>query len=127
MLDVSDPSVQALRIEDTQFDLSDIEPASVLGCIDELEPIPECLRYLWRESLIERPGRMHVQIIHHQRNLFGLSVMIINRLEESSPILSGSSLSNLYHPSPGKWFTCEEDAACAAAAVFIIVSGRLSW
>ena len=55
MLDVSDPSVQTLRIEDTQFDLSDIEPASVLGCIDELEPIPECLRYLWRESLND-PG-----------------------------------------------------------------------
>jgi len=56
MLDVSDPPVQALRIEDTQFDLSDIEPASMLGCIDELEPIPECLRYLRRESLINDPG-----------------------------------------------------------------------
>ena len=99
----------------------------MLGCIDELESIPECLRYLWRESLIERPGCMGVQVIHHQCNFLGPSVTIINRLEESSPILSGSSLSNLYHPSPGKRFTCEEDAACAAAAIFIIVSGRLSW
>jgi hypothetical protein len=124
---MSDPSVQALSREDTQLDLGDIEPASVFGSIYKLKPIPEGFRYLGREGFIERSGRMRVQVVHHQRDFFCLGIVISNDLEKSSPILPGSSLSNLYYSFPGKGFTGKEDVAGTTPTVFIVVSGRLSW
>ena len=124
---MSDSSVQALSREDTQLDLGDIEPASVFGSIYKLKPIPEGFRYLGREGFIERSGRMRVQVVHHQRDFFCLGIVISNDLEKLSPILPGSSLSNLHYSFSGKGLTGKEDVAGTTPAVFVVVSGRLSW
>jgi len=55
------------------------------------------------------------------------AVDISNDLEKLSPILPGSSLSNLHYSFSGKGLTGKEDVAGTTPTVFVVVSGRLSW
>src|SRR5712691_12461769 len=44
--DLVDTAVQALGNHHVEFDLGHVEPTAVLGRVDELEPIPQCLGLL---------------------------------------------------------------------------------
>jgi len=49
---VVDVSIQTLPSHHVDFDFSHVEPRTVLGCVDELEAIPERLGLFGRERLV---------------------------------------------------------------------------
>ena len=59
-VDVGDAPSQALPGTAGQFDLSDVEPASVLGGVVDLQSAGESEGLLWRERLVERVGCIKV-------------------------------------------------------------------
>ena len=59
-VDGIDAAIEALADHDVEFDLGDVQPAAVLGGMDELEAIPErlgtCIVFMATEPLAARPG-----------------------------------------------------------------------
>lgn len=52
-LNVTDPLIQALGVEDAQLALSNIKLASMFKRINKLKSVPECLCYFWEKSFVE--------------------------------------------------------------------------
>src|ERR1700730_5374456 len=48
-----DPPIQTLSVEHVDLDLGDVEPAAVLGSVDEFEAVPERLGRGWGKCLVE--------------------------------------------------------------------------
>ena len=55
-VNVGDAPIQALAHHHIDLDLNHVEPAAMLGRVDELEPIPQRLGLLGREGFVARPG-----------------------------------------------------------------------
>ena len=115
-----------LADQDVEFDLGHVQPTAVLGCVDELETVPERLGLVRREGLVERPGSMRVEIVHHQGDPGGVLVAYGDVAQELCPVDLGLALGHLGHALAGEGFCGHEDVACPAACVLVVVSRRLS-
>ena len=73
-LDAVDAPAQALSHHDVDLDLSNVQPAAVLGGVDELEAIPQRLGLLGGKRLVQRAQRVRVQVVHDQRNTLRIGV-----------------------------------------------------
>ena len=60
--------VKALSLHDTQFNFSDVQPASVLGRVAEFNTADVLARLGRRERFVERPFGVRVQIVADQRD-----------------------------------------------------------
>src|SRR5438067_5163634 len=74
----ADPFGQATPLEDTDLDLSHIEPTAMLRRIMHLQSLPDALGFLSRKRFVEAGRRMGVEIIHHQTNHLGIGIDLID-------------------------------------------------
>ena len=90
--DVADAAVgQALAGQAAQFAFRDIEPTTVLGCVDEVDPPHVFACFLGRECFVECPLRMRVQVVADQSDLRRLRVSGVEQLGDfMSPIDFGA-------------------------------------
>ena len=72
--DAVDAPVQALADHDVDFNLGHVQPAAVLGCIDKLETVSQRLGLFRGKRLVQRALGERVQVVHHQRDAFGVRI-----------------------------------------------------
>src|SRR4029450_2060888 len=122
-----DAPVQALPSQDTEFDLSHVEPTAMLGRIVKLQLLANAVRFRRGKSLIERGGLVDVEIIQHYPDHLGLGVALIDQpLHRVGKILHRSLLRYRYVPPPGLGLDEEKEITGAVAFVFIIIARGLS-
>jgi len=116
-----DPARQTLADHHIQFDFGNIEPTAMLGCVDELEAIPERLGLIGRKRLVQRSGVVRVQIVHHQCDLLGICVVSRNVLKKLCPVGFGLALGHFRQPLSCQGLACHKDIADAATFILVVV------
>jgi len=75
LIDRGNVVFQALAGQDREFNLGDVEPAGVLWRIVDLQPVEQSFRLGGRKGVVERDGRMGVEVVQHQDHFVGCWVM----------------------------------------------------
>lgn len=121
---VVDAAVEALAGEDVEFDFGDVQPAAVLGGVDELEAVPQGLGLLRGEGRVERSGRVAVEVVHDQGDGLGVGVLLADVLQEVGPVKFGPALGHPGVAPAGERFAGHEHHAGAAPLVLVIEALR---
>ena len=92
-LDVADPAVlQALAGHATQLALRHVEPTTVLGGVNEVDPPHVLAGHLRRERFVERPLGVRVQVVADQRDPIHIRVAGVQQMGDFlSPIVLGTA------------------------------------
>src|SRR4030043_1236371 len=61
-----DSPIQTLSIQGAEFNFCHIEPATVFGCVMDIETLCQTPGFSWLKNLIKRRKSMGIQIIHDQ-------------------------------------------------------------
>lgn len=119
---IVDSSIKALVDEYIEFDFGHIEPTAVSGCVDKLETIQQrfgCLRW---KCFIDRSGSVSIQIVHNEYDLFRIGILPGNGRQKICPVCFSPTLGDRSDSLTGQRFDRYENAAHAAAFIFIIMS-----
>ncbi len=79
---VGDAAIEALGREDGEFGFGHVEPASVLGRVMPFEPFDETTRFSGGEGLVERRGRVRVEIVLDQNDFVRVGKMRVGQVLE---------------------------------------------
>src|SRR5215213_9559390 len=77
---VTEAAIQALPLQRTQLDLGHVQPTAMLGGVVDLQPVSQALGLGWREGLVERGGRVRVEVVHDQHDLLGVGIVDVDQL-----------------------------------------------
>src|SRR5215207_558488 len=98
---VRDAPVKALAAEDTQLDLSDVEPTAVLRRVVELQLPQYPPRLFRREGLVQRRRAVGVQVVEDDADALGSRVALIDKpLHLVREVLHRPSFRHLDVPPP---------------------------
>jgi hypothetical protein len=67
-----DAAVEALPGQCGQFDLGDVEPGPVFGCVVDLQTLGQREGLFGWEGFVERGDVVGVEVVHHQRHGLGV-------------------------------------------------------
>jgi len=68
-----------------------------------------------------------VQIVHHQDDFFGIVILAFNRFKKFCPVLFCPLRGYARDALAGQWLASNEDVAHPFPAVFVIITGKLTW
>jgi hypothetical protein len=74
--------VEALPRQHREFDFSHIKPAPVLGRVMDLELFHKAPRLGRRKRLVERGGRVRIQIVHHDDELLRVAIRAVAQVAD---------------------------------------------
>ena len=63
-----DSAIQTLTAQDAQFGFGHVQPTAVFGCVVNLQSLREGSRGRGIERLVQTPGGVCIQIVHHQHD-----------------------------------------------------------
>ena len=67
-----DPSIQTLPRQHAELNLGNVQPASMLGRMDQFELMRNPQSFGWLKRLIERAQLVRVEIVTHERDPLGV-------------------------------------------------------
>src|SRR4029450_2362406 len=120
-----DAAIEALLLEDTQFDLSHVQPTPMLGGVMELElpSKPPCLGRL--ERFIQRCDLMGIEIVQHNPNHAGFWVAFVHQaLHRVGEVELWPWLRHLHMAPAGLGCYEEKKMARAVPLIFVIIALR---
>jgi hypothetical protein len=124
---VGNPTGQALTSEDVQFDFRHIEPTAVLRRVDHFDPMDNATGFLGRERFVERTQTVRVEVVHHERDPFGLWSMNVDQFADFvSPVGLGPLVGHRDVPPTGQRLGEGEDVGCAVPHIFVVEALRAS-
>ena len=93
---IRDMITQTLSTENTEFNLSHVEPTAMLGSIVKLQPVQYTSGLGWLKGFIQGCRFMGVQVVFNQDASLGIREMLMNQLIYArSPIRFGVLFSDL--------------------------------
>jgi len=113
---------QTLPTEDAELALGDIEPASVLGSVMDLELVGQVLGFGRGEGLVERGRAVGVQVVHDQDDPLRVRVVDLHQvLDEPSPVDPGPALGDLeVAPAPER-LAANKQVRGASPAILVVL------
>ena len=118
---------QALPGQHTQFDLSNIEPAGVLGGVMDLQSIRESFGLFRRQHLVERGGRVGIEVVHHQDDFLSFGIVLFEKfLHEERPVLLGAVFGHFQVALANEWFIGNEQIGTALLLIAVVLPCDLS-
>src|SRR4051794_12857085 len=127
---VGDPPVEALAGEHRQFDLRLVEPAGMIGRMDELQPFYQSPCLLGRERFIESRGRVRVEVVEHDADPLRVGkVHLDERLHLMREIDLRPLLGHLHMPPAARRVVrrvMEKEINHPVALVFVVVAFHLT-
>ena len=130
-IDLRDATVETLLCEDTQCDLSDMQPAAVLGRVVDLQTLGEPVSCLGCKGLLERGELRRGEMIAHQNPLVGIGITGIKQVRDLvRPVDRGALRGDGDRPPPRQGLGAQQHVGCPDPFLCIIVpSGlaRLGW
>src|SRR6266487_924689 len=122
---VGQPPVQALLRQHAQLDLGHVQPAPVLGRVVQLQPIGQPLRLGRLERLIQRRGRVGVEVVLDQHDLLSVGVAHIDQvLDAVRPVDPGAPRADRHVPPAAQRLTHQEDVAHPLPLVLVVLPRR---
>src|SRR3989339_165916 len=113
--------IQALSVQGTEFNLSHVEPATMLGRVVDIETFRQPPGLLRRKHSVERGQAMGIQIVQDQAYLDGVGVTFVKHaFDPPCPIFSRSMLAGRHMTFARQWFHLEKDFSNAVADVFMV-------
>src|SRR5262245_15750061 len=127
-LHVWDPTIQALHGQDTELNLSDIEPTAVLRGVMDLQTRGQPARLLWREGLIERANPMGIEVITHQPHPHRLWVADLKQVADlMGPVHSRPMLWDMQVPHATQRLREHENVRRPNPLILVVDLPRLPW
>src|SRR5262245_10137149 len=125
---VGNTAVEALLLQDTEFDLGHIQPTPMLGGVMQLELPGDPPRFGRLKRFIERRDLMGIEIVQHDTNHRGFRVAFVYQpLHSMGEVALGPLLRHLHVPPARLRFYEEKEVARAVAGVFVIIALRPPW
>jgi hypothetical protein len=91
LLNGGDVVSQALPRQDAEFNLSNIEPTGVLGCVMDLQAIGQSFGLFRREDFVEGGLRVGIEVVHDHHDFCHLGIVHFEDfLHEERPVLLGA-------------------------------------
>lgn len=114
-------TLETLSVENTQLDLSHVEPTTVLGCRMKFQLIQDALGFGWRKHVIKTSRCMGIELILNNHDLLGLWKMDIHQIAHTvSPVNFGASLGDFDSAPVLKRSKEHESVGCSFAAILVI-------
>ena len=118
-----DTLVESLASENGELDFGDVEPASVLGRVMDLEALGEQARFGGCERLVERSRRVSIEVVQDEHDLFRVWVLDVGQAPEKvSEIDSSAMLGALGDDATFEGLDGEEDVRRPRAPILVIDS-----
>ena len=117
---VRDASVQALSMQDTEFDFSHIEPTAMLGGVMDFEFGGNAAGLGRRERFIQRCEFVRIQIVHHHDDRVCLREMDIDQVAHAVGKIDHGAARRHLDMTPSLQ-RCEAEKEVAGAVAFILV------
>ena len=119
---VGQPPVQALLRQHGKLDLGHVQPAPMLGRVVQLQPIGQPLRLGRLERLIQRRGRVGVEVVLDQHDLLSVGVTHIEQvLDAVRPVDPGAPRTDRHVPPPAQRLTHQEGVAHPPPLVLVVL------
>lgn len=99
-----DATVETLTIQNPQFRLRHVEPASVLGRRMEFQTVQESPSFFGRKRLVQARPVVSIQIVFHKDNHLGVGIVDVAKfLDAHGPIPASSACGHpdMCHPRKG--------------------------
>src|SRR5512132_2922520 len=120
---VGQPPVQALPGQHTQLDLGHVQPAAVLGCVVQLQPVGQPLGLRRRERRVQRRRRVGVEVVLDQHDHVGVGIVHIDQLPDAvRPVDPGPPLAHRHMPPATQRLAHQEHVAHPLPHVLVILA-----
>src|SRR5919109_2167083 len=127
-LQVWNPAIEALHRQDTELDLSDIEPTAMLGGVMDLQTRGQPARLFWREGLIEGANPMGIEVITHQTCPHRFWVADLKQVSDlMGPVHSGPMLCYMHVPRATQRLREQENVRRPSPLILVVDFRRLPW
>ena len=93
--------------------------------MNKFKSVQQSLGFLGLEGLIQRTWFMGVQVVHYQRDFFGITVLSCNLFKKPCPVLLLPVGGHPYDTIAHQRFCCYENVAYSFTAVLIIGTCQL--
>src|SRR3954451_7955616 len=124
---VGQATVEALALQDAQLDLGHVEPTAMLGRVVDLQFVRQALRLGRRERLLQRGGRVSVQLIHHQGQDFRLGKVDVDQvLDTARPVDPRPLVAHPHLPPAAQRLADQKEVHHARPLVFPVVACGLA-
>src|SRR5580698_5783551 len=112
---------KTLPCQDVQFDFGHVEPAAMLGRVDDLQALNQPTRLLGRKGLVQRTQAVGVEVVHHQRDSLRLRSMDIDQLANRFGPVDPGALIGHHEMPPADQRLCEREHVGRSIALVLIV------
>ena len=120
---VGDAAIEALLLEDAQFDLGHVQPTPMLGGIMKLELPGDPPRLGRLKRFLQRRDLMRIEIVQHDANHRGFGVAFIHQpLHRVGEVELRPLRRHLHMPPTRLRLHEEKEVARAVAFVFVVIA-----
>src|SRR4051794_38572458 len=116
---VGNSSVQALPLENTNFNLGHVQPTPVFRGVMKLEFVQNPTGFSRWEGFVKRRGAMSIQVVINQNNLLASGIAFIGQPFQSiSIVLTGALVCHYHVAVTCFWFDHYKQISTTAPLVF---------
>src|SRR6266487_54482 len=127
VIEALDAFGQTPPLKNADLDLGHIQPTAMLGRVMHLQSLPDALRFLRWERLVEAGRRVCVEIVHHQANHTCLGIDLIGQpADRLSKIQPGALLAHLDTTASGQRFDEHKQVRRPQALIFRVGALRIT-
>src|SRR6266487_1595271 len=127
VIEALDAFGQTPPLKNADLDLGHIQPTAMLGRVMHLQSLPDALRFLRSERLVEAGRRVCVEIVHHQANHTCLGIDLIGQpADRLSKIQPGALLAHLDTTASGQRFDEHKQVRRPQALIFRVGALRIT-
>jgi len=109
---IRETPIQALAIENADFDLGHVEPTGMLRRVVEFDAVQQCLCFLDAQHLLKALTKVGVEIIHDQVDPLGGGINLFEQmLDESDKVGLGTMVGDPDGAAPALGFYGHEQVA----------------
>jgi hypothetical protein len=121
------PPFQALRSQNGEFALGDVEPAAVFGRVMPFEARCQAMGFFRLEGFIERTWPMGVQVVNDQNDALGLRIIFVREQAQLfGKVTLGAPCRDAHPAPPPQGFDSQEEIGNPVPFVFVVLPQRLT-
>src|SRR5258708_2087387 len=128
VLHAGHPTRQTASRKDTDLDLRHVQPTAMFGRVMKLDSLQDPPRLGWREGFIQGSGRMRVEVILHDANVFHVRIDRIDQPSDAVRVVDLGTVLGHLDMAPARQRLDEEKQIGGAQAFILVINALgLSW
>src|SRR5258708_25864565 len=118
------PTRQTASRKDTDLDLRHVQPTAMFGRVMKLDSLQDPPRLGWREGFIQGSGRMRVEVILHDANVFHVRIDRIDQPSDAVRVVDLGTVLGHLDMAPARRRLDEEKQIGGAPALILSKNTR---